>query len=161
MYTHCTVQWGMPTFSVGVFVGLVGSTLASIIESIGDYYGTAKVAQLPPPPKHAVNRGKCVCVCVCVRACVHVCARTGKMWCLLIILFDHIMWLTSMGIQEPAVTLLWNRMFLLLSLILTRSGSAGLQYNSCYSTTIIIYLAMLYNIYQFKKLHLLVIIKFM
>ena len=47
----------MPTFSVGLFVGLIGATLASITESIGDYYATAGSVMLPPPPKHAVNQG--------------------------------------------------------------------------------------------------------
>ena len=31
--------------------------LASMVESVGDYYACAKIAGAPPPPKHAINRG--------------------------------------------------------------------------------------------------------
>ena len=40
-----------------MFVGMAAVTLTSIVESVGDYYMTAKYCGLPPPPKHAVNRG--------------------------------------------------------------------------------------------------------
>ena len=31
--------------------------LASLIESVGDYYACARLSGAPPPPKHAMNRG--------------------------------------------------------------------------------------------------------
>lgn len=36
---------------------MLAGVLASIIESIGDYYACARLAGAPPPPKHAINRG--------------------------------------------------------------------------------------------------------
>ena len=36
---------------------MLAASVSSIIESIGDYYATASICDLPPPPKHAVNRG--------------------------------------------------------------------------------------------------------
>ena len=38
--------------------GLMAGLLASIVESVGDYYACAKIAKAPHPPKHAINRGK-------------------------------------------------------------------------------------------------------
>ncbi|XP_048774671.1 solute carrier family 23 member 1-like isoform X4 [Ostrea edulis] len=50
-------QWGMPTVSVSAVFGMLAGVLASMIESVGDYYACAKLAGAPPPPIHAVNRG--------------------------------------------------------------------------------------------------------
>ena len=50
-------QWGLPTFSVAGFVAILSGIMASIIESIGDYYACADISGLPPPPVHAINRG--------------------------------------------------------------------------------------------------------
>ncbi|KAI0237705.1 Solute carrier family 23 member 2 [Lamellibrachia satsuma] len=50
-------QFGWPTFGAGAFVGMLAATISSIIESIGDYYATARICALPPPPKHSINRG--------------------------------------------------------------------------------------------------------
>ena len=36
---------------------MLAGVLASMLESIGDYYACAKIAGAPPPPKHAINRG--------------------------------------------------------------------------------------------------------
>ena len=36
---------------------MMAATLASIIESIGDYHVTAQVAEVSNPPAHAINRG--------------------------------------------------------------------------------------------------------
>ena len=47
----------MPTFSVAGTVGLLSGVLASMLESIGDYYAAADISQIPPPPVHAINRG--------------------------------------------------------------------------------------------------------
>lgn len=40
----------------GVF-GMLAGILASMIESIGDYFACARLSGAPPPPDHAVNRG--------------------------------------------------------------------------------------------------------
>lgn len=50
-------QWGTPTISVGAVFGMLAGVLASMIESIGDYYACARLSGAPPPPKHALNRG--------------------------------------------------------------------------------------------------------
>ena len=52
-----TGQWGLPTFNVGVFFGLLAIVFCSVMESVGDYYATAAVCRLPPPPKEAISRG--------------------------------------------------------------------------------------------------------
>ena len=36
---------------------MLAGVLASMLESIGDYYACAKLCGAPPPPKHALNRG--------------------------------------------------------------------------------------------------------
>ncbi|XP_068250490.1 LOW QUALITY PROTEIN: solute carrier family 23 member 2-like [Palaemon carinicauda] len=50
-------QWGTPTVSVAGVVGVMAGVIASIIESIGDYYACARIVKVPPPPTHAINRG--------------------------------------------------------------------------------------------------------
>ncbi|XP_068218585.1 solute carrier family 23 member 1-like isoform X2 [Palaemon carinicauda] len=50
-------QWGFPTVSVAGVMGMMAGVLASIVESVGDYFACARLAGAPPPPKHAVNRG--------------------------------------------------------------------------------------------------------
>ncbi|EDO49567.1 predicted protein, partial [Nematostella vectensis] len=50
-------QWGTPTVSAAGVFGMLAGVLASIIESVGDYYACARLCGAPPPPKHAVNRG--------------------------------------------------------------------------------------------------------
>ena len=50
-------QHGMPVFSVAGFLAMLSGSLASMLESIGDYYSLADIAGLPQPPRHAVNRG--------------------------------------------------------------------------------------------------------
>ncbi|XP_046343832.2 solute carrier family 23 member 2-like [Haliotis rufescens] len=50
-------QFGLPLFSPAVFVGFLSAFCASMIESVGDYFATAKACQIDPPPDHAVNRG--------------------------------------------------------------------------------------------------------
>lgn len=51
------VQWGIPVVTVSGVFGIMAGVLASIIESIGDYYTCARMAGAPPPPTHAINRG--------------------------------------------------------------------------------------------------------
>ncbi|XP_053574169.1 solute carrier family 23 member 2 [Bombina bombina] len=50
-------QWGLPTVSAAGVIGMLSAVVASIIESIGDYYACARLACAPPPPIHAINRG--------------------------------------------------------------------------------------------------------
>ncbi|XP_077861835.1 solute carrier family 23 member 1-like [Saccoglossus kowalevskii] len=50
-------QWGAPRFSFALVVGMITGVLASIVESIGDYYACARLSGAPSPPPHAVNRG--------------------------------------------------------------------------------------------------------
>jgi len=50
-------QWGMPTVSVAGVFGMLAGVLASIIDSVGDYYACARISGAQPPPKHAINRG--------------------------------------------------------------------------------------------------------
>ena len=38
-------------------MGMMAATMSSVMESIGDYYATARVCGVPTPPKHAINRG--------------------------------------------------------------------------------------------------------
>ncbi|XP_067657831.1 solute carrier family 23 member 2-like [Haliotis asinina] len=48
---------GWPTISAAGYVGMLAATIASIIESVGDYFAAARACAVPPPPAHAVNRG--------------------------------------------------------------------------------------------------------
>lgn len=50
-------QWGVPTVSVAAVFGMLAGVLASLIESIGDYYACARFSGAKPPPEHAINRG--------------------------------------------------------------------------------------------------------
>ncbi|XP_042871312.1 solute carrier family 23 member 2-like [Penaeus japonicus] len=50
-------QWGLPTVTVAGVFGMLAGVIASIIESVGDYYACARLAGAPPPPIHVVNRG--------------------------------------------------------------------------------------------------------
>lgn len=36
---------------------MLAGVVASIIESVGDYYACARLSGAPPPPRHAINRG--------------------------------------------------------------------------------------------------------
>ncbi|KAG7166859.1 Solute carrier family 23 member 1-like 2 [Homarus americanus] len=50
-------QWGLPTVSVAGVLGMLAGVLASIVESVGDYFACARLSGAPAPPKHAINRG--------------------------------------------------------------------------------------------------------
>jgi nucleobase transporter 1/2 len=50
-------RFGVPAFSASVFLGMLAAIVSSIVESVGDYYATARVCGLPAPAKHAMNRG--------------------------------------------------------------------------------------------------------
>lgn len=57
VYLCYTGQWGVPTVTLAGFLGMLAGVIASMIESIGDYYACARLSGAPPPPAHAVNRG--------------------------------------------------------------------------------------------------------
>eukprot|EP00794_Sanderia_malayensis_P009722 gene9722-10713_t len=50
-------QWGTPTVRFSAVFGMLAGVLASMVESIGDYFACAKLSGAPPPPHHAINRG--------------------------------------------------------------------------------------------------------
>ncbi|KAK3091327.1 hypothetical protein FSP39_018963 [Pinctada imbricata] len=50
-------QFGRPTFSAAGYVGMLAATLASVMESIGDYFACARISNVGTPPAHALNRG--------------------------------------------------------------------------------------------------------
>ncbi|ELK35565.1 PREDICTED: solute carrier family 23 member 1 isoform X1 [Myotis davidii] len=50
-------QWGLPTISLAGVFGFIAGVIASMVESVGDYYACARLVGAPPPPKHAINRG--------------------------------------------------------------------------------------------------------
>ncbi|XP_030646481.1 solute carrier family 23 member 1-like [Chanos chanos] len=50
-------QWGVPTVSLAGVLGIMAGVIASVVESVGDYYACARLSGAPPPPKHAINRG--------------------------------------------------------------------------------------------------------
>ena len=52
-----TGRFGSPTVTSSLLIGMLAATLSSVLESLGDYYATARVCGQPPPPKHAINRG--------------------------------------------------------------------------------------------------------
>lgn len=51
------LQWGMPVFGVAAVVGMLAAYLASIVESVGDYYACARLAGAPVPGPETVDRG--------------------------------------------------------------------------------------------------------
>ncbi len=50
-------QWGMPKFGVAAAVGMFAGYLASMVESIGDYFACARLAGAPPPDEKMINKG--------------------------------------------------------------------------------------------------------
>lgn len=56
-YKLCFIgQWGLPIFTISAILGMLSGVLASIIESLGDYFACARLCKIPPPPNHAINR---------------------------------------------------------------------------------------------------------
>ncbi|KAJ8263543.1 hypothetical protein COCON_G00160000 [Conger conger] len=43
-------QWGLPSVTAAGVIGMLSAVVASIIESIGDYYACARLSCAPPPP---------------------------------------------------------------------------------------------------------------
>ena len=50
-------QWGAPVFGLAATVGMLAGYLASMVESVGDYYACARLAGAPVPSTRTVNRG--------------------------------------------------------------------------------------------------------
>ena len=50
-------QWGWPVFGAAAAVGMLAGYIASIVESVGDYYACARLAGGPVPDRKVVNRG--------------------------------------------------------------------------------------------------------
>jgi len=50
-------QWGWPVFGMAAFVGMLAGYIASIVESVGDYYACARLAGAPVPKARVINRG--------------------------------------------------------------------------------------------------------
>ena len=50
-------QWGAPVFALSTAVGMLAGYLASIVESVGDYYACARLSGAPIPTEKTVNRG--------------------------------------------------------------------------------------------------------
>jgi nucleobase transporter 1/2 len=50
-------QWGMPVFGAAAIIGMLAGYVASMVESVGDYYACARLAGAPVPTPKVVNRG--------------------------------------------------------------------------------------------------------
>ncbi|MDP6956207.1 MAG: solute carrier family 23 protein, partial [Planctomycetota bacterium] len=50
-------QWGLPVFGGAALVGMLAGYLASIVESVGDYYACARLSGAPTPDAKVVSRG--------------------------------------------------------------------------------------------------------
>ena len=50
-------QWGFPQFGAAAIVGMMAGYIASMVESIGDYYACARLCGAPTPDKNTINRG--------------------------------------------------------------------------------------------------------
>ncbi len=47
----------LPIFGLAAFVGMLAGYVASIVESVGDYYACARLSGAPVPDKRTINRG--------------------------------------------------------------------------------------------------------
>ena len=56
-YVFFSGQWGWPTMSIAGVLGMTAGVFSSVVESVGDYFACARLAEAPPPPINAVNRG--------------------------------------------------------------------------------------------------------
>ncbi|MCP3920927.1 MAG: xanthine permease [bacterium] len=50
-------QWGAPQFTTAAIVGMLAGYVASVVESVGDYYACARLAGAPVPKASVINRG--------------------------------------------------------------------------------------------------------
>jgi len=50
-------KWGFPQFKIALILAMVAAYLASMIESIGDYYAAARMSEAPTPTASMISRG--------------------------------------------------------------------------------------------------------
>jgi nucleobase transporter 1/2 len=50
-------KWGFPQFQIALILAMVAAYLASMIESIGDYYAAARISEAPTPTGSMISRG--------------------------------------------------------------------------------------------------------
>ena len=50
-------KWGVPQFKIALILAMVAAYLASMIESIGDYYAAARISEAPVPTASMISRG--------------------------------------------------------------------------------------------------------
>ncbi len=50
-------KWGFPQFKVALILAMFAAYLASMIESIGDYYAVARISEAPTPTSNMISRG--------------------------------------------------------------------------------------------------------
>lgn len=50
-------QWGMPQFTAAFAVGIFAGVMASMVESLGDYYAVARIAGVGAPSEKRINHG--------------------------------------------------------------------------------------------------------
>ena len=50
-------QWGSPVFTIAGIIGMLAGYIASMVESIGDYYAAARLSGAGLPTAHMINRG--------------------------------------------------------------------------------------------------------
>jgi len=50
-------QWGLPQFGAAAIIGMLAGYIASMVESIGDYYACARLSGAPTPDKKTINKG--------------------------------------------------------------------------------------------------------
>ncbi len=50
-------QWGLPKFGTAALIGMLAGYIASMVESIGDYYACARLSGAPVPDNRVINRG--------------------------------------------------------------------------------------------------------
>jgi xanthine/uracil permease len=50
-------KWGFPDFKVSLILAMIAAYLASMIESIGDYYACARISEAPIPTAKMISRG--------------------------------------------------------------------------------------------------------
>ena len=50
-------KWGFPQFQIALILAMVAAYLASMIESIGDYYAAARISEAPTPTGSMISKG--------------------------------------------------------------------------------------------------------
>ncbi|RQG96536.1 uracil-xanthine permease family protein [Natrarchaeobius chitinivorans] len=51
------LQWGIPEFTLAFAIGIFAGVVASMVESIGDYYAVARISGLGAPSEKRINHG--------------------------------------------------------------------------------------------------------